>query len=94
MKILGVFVVGLLAVLMAGCGGTDCEYVDATLPAMVTQSFEARVMLRLERDGRLVTLERKKVEGEARVGSNYLVRARDLVEGSCAPLVVLDAKPQ
>lgn len=86
----------LLSVWMAGCTGAggDCQYAEATLPAVVTQSFDASVILKLERDDRLVTLKRGKVEGAARVGSAYSVRVRELTEGSCVPLVAVDAKPR
>ncbi len=96
MKFLSIGIVGLLAVWMTGCKGArgDCEYVEAMLPAIVTQSFDISVILKLERDDRLVTLRRDKVEGEARVGSRYIVRVRDLIEGSCTPVVAVDAKPR
>lgn len=96
MKVTGVVVVSLLAIGLAGCKGKDgdCRYVDAMLPAIVTQSFGKGVVFKLERDNRLVSVERDKVEGEARVGSAYVVRVRELVEGSCAPLVAVEAKPQ
>ncbi len=96
MKRVGVVAISLLAVLLVGCQGKEggCRYVEVELPAMVTQSFDKSVLLKLEPDGRLVTLSRSKVEGEARVGSQYVVRARELVEGACAPLVAVEAKPK
>ncbi len=96
MKLKGFVTVSLLAVWLLGCKGKDgdCRYQEVMLPAMVTQSFEKSVVLKFERDDRLVTLSRTQVEGEARVGSSYMVRARELVEGSCTPLEVVEAKPR
>ncbi|EDY81132.1 hypothetical protein VDG1235_749 [Verrucomicrobiia bacterium DG1235] len=96
MKAVGVSLVSLVAIWLAGCQGKDgdCRYEEVLLPAMVTQSFDKSVVLKLERDDRLVTLSRGKVEGAARVGSSYTVLVRDLVEGSCTPLVVVEAKPR
>lgn len=96
MKEVGVVLVSLLAIWLAGCKGKDgdCRYEESRVPAMVTQSFDKSVVLKLERDDRLVTLSRGKVEGDARVGSSYIVLVRDLVEGSCSPLVAVEAKPK
>lgn len=96
MKFVGIFLVSLFALCLAGCKGADgdCRYVEAMRPAMVTQSFPMSVVLKLEGDDRLVTLKKGKVEGAARVGSSYVVRVRELVEGSCTPLVAVEAKPQ